>query len=113
MPACLCRTGSLYGELARFVLRLLGYKQHPPALQQKAPAGESTGKVWGEGCKERGDCSAKREVPVYMQAALPSCSPPTAYITGSVIAASAPTLPAMICWLKPCAVLCTPHPQCR
>ena len=37
-----CRAGSLYGELARFVLRLLGYKQQPPGLQlqQKAAAGE-------------------------------------------------------------------------
>ena len=36
------RAGSLYGELARFILRLLGYKQQPPALQQKAMPGEGS-----------------------------------------------------------------------
>lgn len=38
---CPGRAGSLYGELARFVLRLLGYKQQPPALQQKAMPGKT------------------------------------------------------------------------
>lgn len=33
----LVRAGSLYGELARFVLRLLGYKGKPKEQQQMGP----------------------------------------------------------------------------
>ena len=34
---CFCRAGSLYGELARFVLRLLGYKGKPKEQPPMGP----------------------------------------------------------------------------